>query len=67
MMDAIEKEIRDNYQRLGTVLAEPAAFGAPTWYANSQYGYTLSDHDTRAEAEAAAIAYYRERMNLIRQ
>lgn len=66
-MDVIEKEIRDNYQRLGTMLAEPAPFGAPTWCASSQYGYTLSDHNTKEEAEAAAIAYYRERMNLIRQ
>lgn len=67
IVDEVEQEIRDCFKRMNTALAEPAILGAPTWYANSQYGYTLSDHNTREEAEAATVAYYRKRMELIRQ
>lgn len=63
----VEQEIRDAYAALGTLLASASAFGATTWEANSQYGYTLSLHATQVEAEQAAINHYRERMNLIRQ
>lgn len=65
--DTIEREIKDAYKAMGTSLANQSAFGATTWEANSQYGYTLSVHATQTEAERAAIDCYRTRMNLIRQ
>lgn len=62
----IEQEIRDTYQRHGIELAEVSAFSnGQRWSANSQYGYTLSEHGSQVEAERAVIDYYSERMNLI--
>lgn len=63
----VEQEIRDCFSRMGVDLASPQIFGSNKWIANSQYGYQLSEHTTRTEAERAAIEYYAERMNLIRQ
>lgn len=64
----IEQEIRDTFQRLGTDLASPEIFGSPFWTSNSQYGVTLTrGYNTKGEAEAATIAYYTARMELIRQ
>lgn len=63
----IETEIRAAYAALRTELATPGLFGSPKWNANSQYGYCLSEHDSKSEAEQAALNYYAERMNLIRQ
>lgn len=67
-MDVIEKEIRDCFERMGHELASPVAFtNGAQWSSNSQYGYELAKYSSREEAEAATVAYYRERMNLIRQ
>lgn len=64
----IEQEIRDAYRALGNELATVTSFSnGNNWDANSQYGYCLSTHPTKQEAETAAITYYSERMNLIRQ
>lgn len=63
----IEQEIRAAFTALGRELATPEAFGGKKWQANSQYGCCLSEHATQAEAGQAAVDYYRERMNLIRQ
>lgn len=59
-------EIEQAFSRLGSELVSYwPFFGA--WSSNSQYGYEMSWHSDKAEAEASTIAYYSERMNLIRQ
>lgn len=63
----IEKEIRECFDRMGISLAEvgPVKRG---WQANSQYGYCLkAGFETKTEAEKYTLAYYAERMQLIRQ
>lgn len=62
----IETKIRETFARHGIPLAELGMFGA-YWNALSQYGYTLSEHDSKAKAEQAVIDYYSNRMHLIRQ
>jgi len=66
-MDAIEKEIRNCFERMSQPLASTEVFYGSSWFSQSQYGYALSEHESKKDAEAATIAYYRERMNLIRQ
>lgn len=62
--EADEKEIREMFEKHNMPLVEQA--GA-VWQANSQYGSCHSMHCTKEEAEEAAIAYYLDHMNLIRQ
>lgn len=66
-MTNVEREIRDCYKRMNHELATREGFGSSQWSANSQYGVTLSLHETQELAEQAALDYYSERMNLIRQ
>jgi len=67
-MDNVEQEIRDCFDRMGHSLSSKfplVSNGA--WFSQSQYGYAMTEHKSKREAEEATIAYYRERMNLIRQ
>jgi hypothetical protein len=72
LMDAIEKEIRDCFERMaeqipGVTLATTVPVLGGVFWSRSQYGVAMTGHKSQAEAEAATIAYYRERMHLIRQ
>lgn len=61
-----EKEIRENYKRMGVSLTYHDKF-LGGWAAQSQYGYPLAWFDNERDAEAHALNYYDKRMNLIRQ
>jgi hypothetical protein len=64
----IEQEIRQCFQHMGQELSSKyPLLSNGVWFSLSQYGYAMTEHRSKAEAEAATIRYYSERMNLIRQ
>ncbi len=65
----LESEIRECFARMGVELADQGRglLKGSKWQANSQYGYSMAEFDTKEEAEYYVILYYSSNMKLIRQ